>query len=594
MLTLVLIGLVGGLITGISPCILPVLPVIFFAGGTSRTAAPDDTVVPDADGTTGTGVAVAERRETRRRRNLRPYAVIAGLVVSFSFFTLAGSLLISLLGLPADVLRIAGLTVLVLIGLGLIFPRLEELLEKPFSRIPQRAPNQEGGAFVLGLGLGLLYVPCAGPVLTAITVAGATGDVGLPTVALTLSFAVGATLPLLVFALAGRRASERVAAFRTRARLVRAVSGVVMLLLAVALAFNLQEVVQRAIPDYTAGLQKEVANNDAVREAVAPRLSVYGNGSNEALSRCADGAAALADCGPAPDFAGVTRWFDTARPSGLTAADLRGKVTLIDFWTYSCINCQRSIPHVKAWDTAYRSAGLQVVGIHTPEFAFEKDPANVAAGIDRFGITYPVAMDNDYRMFSAYRNQYWPARFLIDGRGTVRAYKLGEGDYDVTETQIRQLLQDARPDVTLAPRTDVDDATVTDQRTTRETYLNSRQIINYQGARLAPRKATAGYVPSSDLPKDAVTIGGTWTSEYDHLLAGPGATIDLHYAARNVYVVLGGSGTATVEIDGVGSRSVPIDGPPRIYPLIEEPELRDTTLHLGLSEGLTAYVFTFG
>lgn len=606
MLTLVVIGLVGGLITGISPCILPVLPVIFLAGGTAKSrpvpsTPPDVRVRGQAPVTDpeGGGVAVVEHAEptqrTRAPRNLRPYAVIAGLVISFSFFTLAGSVLIGLLGLPADVLRVAGISVLVLIGLSLIFPRLEALLERPFSRIPQRAPNQEGGAFALGLGLGLLYVPCAGPVLTAITVASATGRIGLSTVALTISFAVGATLPLLVFALAGRRVSQRVATFRTHARLVRAIGGVVMILLALALTFNVQELIQRAIPDYTAGLQKQVAENDTVRQAVKPSLSVYDNGTNTALSNCSDAALALADCGPAPAFAGITRWFNTARPEGLTTADLKGKVTLIDFWTYSCINCQRSIPHVEAWDAAYRGAGLQVVGIHTPEFAFEKDPANVASGIERFGITYPVAMDNGYTMFSAFRNQYWPAEFLIDATGTVRYFKLGEGHYDVTESHIRELLRSATPAVALPAPTEVTDQTVTDDRTTRETYLNYREIQQaYVGDRL-PATGTAKVLTAHpDLAKDKVTLGGTWTVNYDNFQAGPDASIGLHYAAKKVFVVLGGEGTATVDVEGAGPRSFPVTGPPRIYPLVDGTELTDTTLRLNLTPGLQAYVFTFG
>ncbi|GAA1847858.1 cytochrome c biogenesis protein DipZ [Pseudonocardia ailaonensis] len=584
MLTLILIGLIGGLITGVSPCILPVLPVIFLAGGTSRSGPDPD--VPSEE--PGGGVAVRTRKP-KKARNLRPYAVIAGLVVSFSFFTLAGSLLISALGLPANVLRIAGLTVLVLIGIGLIFPKIEDLLEKPFSKIPQRRPNQESGAFALGLGLGLLYVPCAGPVLAAITVAGATGKVGLDTVALTVSFALGATLPLLIFALAGRRVAERVKAFRARARLVRAIGGVVMILLALALAFNVQEIIQRAIPDYTAGLQKQVARNDALK----PQLSNYVDDRNRELAHCVDAAAVLADCGTAPEFANITKWFNTVRPEGLTTADLRGKVTLIDFWTYSCINCQRSIPHVKAWDATYRDAGLQVVGIHTPEFTFEQDPTNVQSGIDRFGITYPVAMDNGFSMFGAYRNQYWPAEFLIDATGTIRYFKLGEGNYDVTEGHIRELLTTANPAAALPAATDVADRTVTDDRTTRETYLNLGQLKNYSGDQLQLDTPTT-YRPAAVLPKDDVTLGGNWTTTYQQFIAGKDASIGLHYSAKNAYVVLGGEGTAVVDVDGVGTRSFTVSGPPTIYPLIEEGRLRDANLRLDLSPGLQAYVFTFG
>jgi cytochrome c biogenesis protein CcdA len=215
------------------------------------------------------------------RRSRRPYAIIAGLVLSFSFFTLLGSLLISALGLPVNILHYGGPVLLVLIGLGMIFGRLGELLDRPFARLSLRQRGQRNGGFVLGLGLGLVYVPCAGPVLTAIAVAGATHKFSLSVVALTLSFAVGATLPLLVFALAGRQVSDRVKAFRTRAPLVRRVSGVVMIVLAVALAFNLTDALQDALPGYTDALQQNVENSSALREP----LSSLTNETNTELSR---------------------------------------------------------------------------------------------------------------------------------------------------------------------------------------------------------------------------------------------------------------------------------------------------------------------
>lgn len=242
MTTLVLIGFVGGLITGISPCILPMLPVIFFSGAQSARAASP----------TGAHTATVTAAAPPLTETLRPYLVIAGLVVSFSTVTLLGSAALSLLRLPQDAVRWLALGALVAIGVGLIIPKVQELLEKPFSRLPQKQFGSGRSGFGLGLALGVLYVPCAGPVLAAIVIAGATGTIGLDTAALTLSFAIGAALPLLFFALAGRRVAERVAAFRNRQRQIRVVAGVVTILLALALALNLPAALQRAIPDYTA------------------------------------------------------------------------------------------------------------------------------------------------------------------------------------------------------------------------------------------------------------------------------------------------------------------------------------------------------
>jgi cytochrome c biogenesis protein CcdA/thiol-disulfide isomerase/thioredoxin len=591
MLTLVLIGLVGGLITGISPCILPVLPVVLLAGTTGKRGISG--VAPatgPAGATEAGGVAVASPPAAERvSSRLRPYVVIAGLVLSFSFFTLLGSLLLSVLGLPADLLRTIGVVLLVLIGLGLIFPGLERLLERPFARLPQRAANREGGAFVLGLGLGLLYVPCAGPVLTAITVAGATNQVSWNTVILTLSIAIGATLPLLLFALAGQRVAERIAAFRRRQTLIRRISGVVMILLALALALNAAEFVQRAIPDYTAGLQKQIARNPAL----TPKLTNLIDDRNQLLSRCEDGQTELRDCGPAPEFTKIAAWLNTPANAGLTMSDLRGKVMLIDFWTYSCINCQRSVPHVEAWDRAYRDAGLRVIGIHTPEFSFERDLANVASGAQRLGVRYPIAVDNGYSMFTAYRNQYWPAQFLIDAQGQVRYFKLGEGNYDNTETQIRALLTAANPSVSLPAPTAVADQTVTDDRTSPETYVNAGQIRHYVGDKLVLDKAKDYRFPAT-FPANSVGLDGNWTMSYQNLTAGPNARLGFHFAAKQVYAVLEGEGSVDVAVDGKPEQTVRVSGTPRVYPLVRRDELTDAQLTLGVSPGLHLYVFTFG
>jgi cytochrome c biogenesis protein CcdA len=588
-LTIALVGLLGGLVTGISPCILPVLPVVLLAGGTSRNTSASSAETKGEATTSEASGGVALAAPPKPKRSLRPYAVIAGLVASFSMFTLFGTLLLSALGLPADLLKIVGVTLLILIGLGLLFPWVDRILERPFARLPQRSANSDRGGFVLGLGLGLLYVPCAGPVLTAITVAGATDKVTWSTVVLTLAFSVGATLPLLVFALAGQRIGQRLGAFRRRQRLFRSISGVLMILLALALAFNLAEVIQRAIPDYTAGLQKSVAANPALK----PKLSTLGSESNKLLARCEDAAPDLRECGPAPELDNVTAWLNTPGNAPLRMSALRGRVVLIDFWTYSCINCQRSLPHVEAWDAAYRNAGLTVIGVHTPEFAFERDLANVRAGADRLGVHHAIAVDNGYSMFTAYRNQYWPAQFLVDAAGQVRYFKLGEGNYDVTERHIRELLTAANPAAVLPAPTDVPDLTVTDPRTSPETYLNAGQIKGYVGDPLDLTRPKDYHFPT-DIPVNTVSLDGSWATGNQRFTAGPNARVAMHFSAKKVYMVVAGEGTLTTDVDGAEQRTIPITGPPMLYPLVQGDELRDGRLTVGLTPGLSTYVFTFG
>jgi cytochrome c biogenesis protein CcdA/thiol-disulfide isomerase/thioredoxin len=676
--TLILIGLLGGLITGISPCILPMLPVIFFAGGVEgareRAAASDDADPDTPDGedardgaaqtvaatTSGGGVdpalfagappvrvgrggrvvtGAATRRGpvsvpisgdtspdaaddavdtgagsvapagipgdadvSRRRaaRSWRPYLVIAGLVVSFSVFTLLGSLILGALGLPQDLLRWLGIGLLVAIGVGMIVPRFEEVLERPFLRVAawgsRRGPSQDRGAFLLGLGLGVLYVPCAGPVLAAITVAGATGDIGPGTVALTVSFAVGAAIPLLVFALAGRRVAERVRGFQRHQRGIRVAGGVVMIALAGALALNLPAQLQRALPDYTGTLQERLDSSDAVDEALG--LGGIVTDANRELSNCTSGSTELADCGTAPPLTGITQWLNTPGNAPVDLADLRGKVVLIDFWTYSCINCQRALPHVNAWYDAYADAGLEVIGVHTPEFAFERETRNVIAGAEDLGVDHPIAQDNSYSTWTGYRNRYWPAEYLIDADGTVRYLKFGEGDYATTEQHVRDLLRAADPTVELPEPTDIEDSTP-DGSTTPETYLALNKVFNYSGP-TAYGSGEREFEAPEEQPADTFSLGGTWEVDFQGATSvSDDARLRLGYRSTDVYAVLGGEGTVTARVladDGTvrAEREIDVTGSPTLHDVLRGDSPTSGTVELDVPPGVTVYTFTFG
>ncbi len=576
MFTLALIGFLGGLITGISPCILPVLPVIFFSGTQSVRAD------------TSSGGVALETKPTLSDR-LRPYRVIAGLVLSFSVVTLAGSALLSLLRLPQDAIRWVALIALVLIGVGLIFPKFEALLEKPFSKLPQKQFGSGSSGFGLGLALGVLYVPCAGPVLAAIVIAGATGTIGIPTIVLTLSFAVGAALPLLFFALAGRRVAERVAAFRSRQRQIRITAGVVTILLAVALAFNIPAALQRAIPDYTSTLQERVGGDEQIREKL--NLAGLVNDQNRELENCTNGAPDLESCGTAPDIKNITAWLNTPNGAAVDLKSLRGKVVLIDFWAYSCINCQRATPHIVDWYDTYRDLGFEVIGVHTPEYAFERVEGNVAAGARDLGITYPVALDNGYSTWTNYRNRYWPAKYLVDAKGTVRHIKFGEGDYDTTERLIRQLLADANPGAQLPAPVDAEDATPQFE-TTPETYLSVGKVVNYGGTGCYD-EGSSNFSYPQQLRQDSFALQGDWTLDYQGATSRGESAIALNYHAKNVYIVAGGEGTLVVSRDGK-TTEVPISGPPTLHQIVDDPEVAQGQLEVAVPPGLQVFSFTYG
>ena len=559
-MTLVLIGLVGGIITGLSPCVLPVLPVVLLGGGSAE---------PDA--------------ESARRR---PYLVVLGLTLSFAVFTLFGSLILASLHLPDDAIRWLGLALLVLVGLGLLVPPLGHLIERPFYRFPQRAVGTGRNGFVLGIALGAVFVPCAGPVLAAITVAGATGHIGLRTVGLTLGFAVGTAIPLLAFALAGRGMTRRLGAFRRHQGAFRAVSGVVVIVLAVALTFNLSDIIQRDIPNFT-----EAAGNSLEKGAAA---APQGGSGKVSLQDCQTaalyGGSGLEQCGPAPGFSGIQQWLNTPGGKPLSLASLKGKVVLVDFWAYSCINCQRELPHVEAWAKNYASDGLEVVGVHTPEYAFEHVPSNVAAGVRRLGLTFPVALDNSYATWNAYDNQSWPAAYLIDATGQIRHVSIGEGDYSGEEQLIRQLLSAGHPGLTLPPPTDVPDTTPDDPEQTPETYLGAEREQGYGGS---TAYATGQFAQPATLPANTFGLSGAWTIGQQSIIAGKGAGITLAFHASDVYLDVGGTGTLTVSADGT-SKVIRVSGAPDIYAVATEQPARDGTVTIRLSPGLQAYSFTFG
>jgi thiol-disulfide isomerase/thioredoxin len=276
----------------------------------------------------------------------------------------------------------------------------------------------------------------------------------------------------------------------------------------------------------------------------------------------------------------------------LSIAGLKGRVVLVDFWTYSCINCQRSLPHVEAWNRAYAGDGLTVIGVHTPEFAFEHVPSNVAEAARQLGVAYPVAIDDDYATWNAYENEYWPAEYLIDATGRVRHVDFGEGLYGQTESFIRQLLVAANPKVVLPRPTEVADQTPTEQ-TTPESYLGYSHPQNLAGQTVQEDQMATYQAPGS-IPQDEYAYNGQWNIGNQEATAGQGATLDLRFEAQDVYLVLGGTGTVTVTVGGVPIRTVSVGGEPKLYQLVGPGSYQQGLLSLGVSPGVEAYDFTFG
>ena len=542
MLLLLFIGFVAGVITAVSPCVLPVLPILLASGASGR----------------------------------KPLRVIAGLVVSFSVFTLFATWILNKLGLPQDTLRNLAIAFLFVLAAILLVPQAALIVERPlavFSRF--RPKGAEGGGFLFGATLGLVFVPCAGPVLATVTVVAANNNVGLRAILLTLAYALGAAVPMVAIAFGGREAAARL---RRHAQLVRRVSGAMIAAVAFGLVFHVDDHLATLTPGYTTFLQNKVEDNSTAKRELA---KVRGGGTALA-ARPHKSVGGLPDYGQAPTLHADGAWINSPP---LTLAQLRGKVVLVDFWTYSCINCLRTLPHLKAWYAAYHPKGLVIIGVHTPEFAFEHVTSNVRAAVKRLGIAYPVMQDNRYKTWDNYANQYWPAEYLIDKQGHVRHTNFGEGEYDQTEALIRRLLGD---NGTHARR--VADATPSGLLTP-ESYLGYARLTNYVGANPVPNKFTNYTFPSS-LPANTLAYDGSWRVGAQAITAGKNARLRLQFEASNVYIVLGGHGSVRSFVDGRPGRTIPVNAE-RLY-TVRSGKPTDALLELRFSPGVQAYSFTFG
>ena len=394
MVLLIVFAFVAGAGTALSPCVLPVLPAVLSAGVTGG-----------------------------RRR---PLGVVTGLAVSFTFAVVALVYFIDVFGLPDDLLRNLAIAVLFGFGVLLLVPPLAGRVEAWISRIggapAMRRGDGFGSGFLLGASLGFVYAPCAGPILAGVITVSAAQDFTVGRLAVAFAYGLGSAAVLYLLVLGGRRLADRLSAHRGQ---VQAALGAVMIATAALMVADLDLKFQNAIADDlpsalvspTSGLEKS--------SAVAGDLAAVrgaGHASTEAgASQLAQGLD-LPLLGKAPDFADTQQWFNTPGGESLSIKGLTGEghVVLIDFWTYTCINCIRTLPYVTSWDRAYRDDGLTIVGVHSPEFPFEKDAGNVESAIADNDIEYPVVQDNDLGTWNAFGNQYWPAKYLIDADGNVR------------------------------------------------------------------------------------------------------------------------------------------------------------------------------
>jgi cytochrome c biogenesis protein CcdA/thiol-disulfide isomerase/thioredoxin len=585
MLLLIAFAFVAGAGTAVSPCVLPVLPIVLSVGATGG-----------------------------RRR---PLGIITGLALSFTFATVALAYVIDALGLPGDLPRTLAIAVLIGFGVALIVPPLAHRLETRLAALaagvrPRRGRGEGFGAGLLvGASLGFVYAPCAGPILAGVITVSAAQSFTAGRLAVALAYGLGSAAVLYVLALGGRRVSYRLA---RRSGSLQVAMGGVMVLVAVAMLAKLDTRFESAIasdlPSFLVNPTGHLESAKAVQNQLANvRGRIGGRAAavaSEAGSREAGAGEPLPVLGqaPDPDFADTQRWFNTAGDRSLSLRRLRGQVVLVDFWTYSCINCLRTLPRLNAWYRKYHSKGFEIVGVHTPEFPFERSASNVAAAISREGIRYPVVQDNNYATWTAYHNQYWPAEYLIDGRGRLRLVDFGEGDYAAKERAIRSLLAEhgARR---LGAATRVRGQAPSPGLRTPETYLGADRAAGFINGPIVTGRRDFGDPPAP--PASRLAYHGTWTISGEAATAGRGPAIVLHFQARRVFVVLGSPGRVRrvkVLLDGepISPREAGSDvraatirvGPHRLYSVVDLPRVESRIVTLRFEPGVTGYSFTFG
>ncbi|HET9075190.1 MAG TPA: cytochrome c biogenesis protein CcdA [Solirubrobacteraceae bacterium] len=607
MLLLLLFALLAGAGTAITPCVLPILPALLSSAATGG-----------------------------RRR---PVGIVLGLSLAFTAAITVAAAAVSGIGGGSTALRDLAVVILICFGLAMLAPSLAQRIQAPLSRLARFGPRTRGDGFVSGIGvgaaLGFVCAPCAGPILAAVTAVSASrGGPSLDILLVGLCFSAGLGGMMLLYGFGGRVLLGRIRRVAAGHRVERAL-GVVLILTGVAMAFNLDARLssfiahhQRSLPGFLFDPTQSLENSAAVQtrlDRLRPN-SRYVTASTHASAPAGDQAIAarvglagvrtpaLKDLGPAPNFTDTQEWFNTPGDRPLSLPHLRGHVVLVDFWTYTCINCIRTLPFIEGLYRTYRRDGLVVVGVETPEFTFEQDAANVAQAIRSDHLTYPVVQDNRYGTWNAYSNQYWPADYLIDARGQVRHYQFGEGGYRQEEAAVRVLLYEAGHHHLPAPTT-AHAVVPSPALATPETYLNPARD---QGFAQPIRSGVHPYrAPGGSLALNEWALQGRWLASqpsdgiHEGFITPVGgeSSISGTVQAQDVYLVLVSDGNVPrrgrVLVDG---RPVPraeagsAVGPggdltvtaQTLYNLVRLPRDGRFRITVELPPGVRAYDFTFG
>jgi cytochrome c biogenesis protein CcdA/thiol-disulfide isomerase/thioredoxin len=575
-MVLILISYLGGVLTILSPCILPVIPFVF------------------------------ARADQPFRKSGLP--LLLGMAITFAAFS-SLAVLGSTWAVSANSWgRTLALVLMTVFGLSLLFPNFFERLFEPFARLGARLtarPSTETSfarSMVLGAATGMLWAPCAGPILGLILTGAATQGSAQQAVWFLLAYALGAATSLMLALVAGGKFLATLKKSLRAERRIKAGLGIAVLLGVVAISLNLD----RTLLTKISGVETATLENHILNTLSPDSEAAQSNMTLEPIEQLQ------------PSLAGATKWLNS---EALSFESLKGKVVLIDFWTYSCINCLRTLPYVKAWNDKYKDQGLVIIGVHTPEFAFEKEPDNVAKALTDLGITYPVAMDNNYGIWNSFQNRYWPAHYFFDRKGVLRHHHFGEGSYENSELVIQQLLNEGEAKKSKAPLVQVQGqgamaAPLSASVQSPETYIGYSRLENFRSQTVIKTDHEEKYMGANNLNLNEWSLDGPWNVHAEKATSSvAGSKIIFRFHARDLHLVLGPQKDGVsipfrVKIDGkqpgahhgmdINAQGEGTVTDHRLYQLIRQSDLRDSQIEDHtfeiefLKPGAEAFAFTFG
>ncbi len=572
MTLLAFFAFLSGVVTILSPCILPVLPIIL-------------------SGTVG--------------GKSKPFGIVIGFIASFSIFTLALSALVQTLSISPDTLRIAAVVIIISFGLALTIPRLQLYLERLLSGVVRTKGSSQKSGFtggvLTGVSLGMVWTPCVGPIMASVISLAVSRQVDGGAMIIVAAYSLGTALPMFAIMAGGRKLLNRFPRLSLRTAGIQRIFGIVMiaagLMIAVGADRSFQTLVLEVFPKYGTGLTT-FESGELVQKALDQRNESDQEGNSLNWSDPPKDAR-LGDFGTAPPLIAQGPWINREGP--ISMEELRGKVVLIDFWTYSCINCVRTLPHLRDWYDRYSSQGLEIIGVHSPEFPFERNINNVKKAVEELEVNWPVVLDNDFAQWQSYNNRYWPAHFFIDHTGEIRYFHFGEGSYEESEQVIRELLIEAGADLEEAALLETDSPL--NSRRTPEIYLGYKRANGPITEQMKEDQLAAYHVPK-EVGLGEWAIEGEWIVRNDFIEIDGSGSLQLEFEGKELFIViesLEDGSSLSVEIDGIPGPDTSdvqqgISSPQesRLYHLASFQEVSEHSLSLRIEGHVRLYTFTFG